>query len=239
MPEAKFEAAVTRAVKVAVAATENDAEVIKQARKEQQEAKHARRKDREETLAAKVLALPEKKYSVIVEDYEWDQKTWSEYGKDRHASNHYLTSSDAHTADEIVERTKDRFICAASDCALFMWTTTPHLAIAIDVLRLRGFNYVSHYVWKKNRAGTGYWSFSKHELMLIGTRGKIPAPAPGTQWESVIEAQVGRHSEKPEVFLEMIEQYFPNLPKIELNRRGAPRPGWHAWGNEAELVAAE
>ena len=28
------------------------------------------------------------------------------------------------------------------------------------------------------------------------------------------------HSAKPEQFLELIEQYFPNLPKIELNRRG-------------------
>jgi hypothetical protein len=36
----------------------------------------------------------------------------------------------------------------------------------------------------------------------------------------------GKHSEKPEVFLQMIEEYLPNLPKIELNRRGSPRPGW-------------
>jgi N6-adenosine-specific RNA methylase IME4 len=38
---------------------------------------------------------------------------------------------------------------------------------------------------------------------------------------SVIEEPRGRHSAKPEIFLEMIEQYFPTLPKIELNRRGA------------------
>ena len=36
------------------------------------------------------------------------------------------------------------------------------------------------------------------------------------------------HSEKPECFLEMIEQYFPNVPKIEFNCRGAPRPEWKA-----------
>jgi N6-adenosine-specific RNA methylase IME4 len=36
----------------------------------------------------------------------------------------------------------------------------------------------------------------------------------------------------------MIEQYFPTLPKIELNRRGPPRPGWDAWGNEAEQAEA-
>ena len=33
----------------------------------------------------------------------------------------------------------------------------------------------------------------------------------------------------------MIEKYYPNLPKIELNRRGLPRPGWEAWGNEVEV----
>ena len=43
-----------------------------------------------------------------------------------------------------------------------------------------------------------------HEHLLIGVKGSIPAPAPGTQWDSLISAPVGRHSAKPEVFLEMI-----------------------------------
>jgi N6-adenosine-specific RNA methylase IME4 len=70
--------------------------------------------------------------------------------------------------------------------------------------------------------------------MLIGVRGTIPAPAPGENWDSLIIAPVGEHSAKPECFLEMLETYFPTLPKIELNRRGPPRPGWHAWGNEVQ-----
>jgi len=45
------------------------------------------------------------------------------------------------------------------------------------------------------------------------------------------------HSAKPEKFLEMIEEYFPSLPKIELFRRGPPRSGWDAWGNEVEQAA--
>jgi N6-adenosine-specific RNA methylase IME4 len=53
-----------------------------------------------------------------------------------------------------------------------------------------------------------------------GVRGNVPAPAPGTQCESAIEAPAGKHSEKPEAFLEMIERLYPSLPKIELNRRG-------------------
>ena len=33
---------------------------------------------------------------------------------------------------------------------------------------------------------------------------------------------------------ELIEAYFPTLPKIELFARGKARPGWTVWGNEAE-----
>ena len=202
-------------------------------------AKQKRRAERERALAGKILELPDKEYGVILEDYEWDHETWSEAGKDRHASNHYLTSTDAHTAAEIVERTRNCFLCAAKNCVLFMWTTQPHLAIAIDVLRLRGFAYKSNSIWGKDRRGTGYWFNNKHEQLLVGVRGNVPCPAPGEQWDSLIVEPRGRHSEKPEIFYELIEAYFPNLPKIELNARRR-RPGWDAWGLDApELEAAE
>ena len=102
-----------------------------------------------------------------------------------------------------------------------------------------GFRFVSHFCWVKSRAGTGYRNRNRHELLLIGKRGNIPAPAPGTQYESVIEAPRGRHSEKPEIFLEMIEAMFPHVPKIELYRRGPARPGWSAWGAEMTTPNSE
>lgn len=196
--------------------------------------KQIRREGHEKALAEKQLALPTKKYNVINCDDEWDHRVWSrETGLDRHASNHYVTASDAHTAEEMHERTKARFECAADDCLLAMWSTVQHLAIAIELLRLRGFDYVSHYVWGKNKAGMGRWNRNKHEILLLGVKGKIPCPAPGKQWDSLIMAKATKHSAKPECFLEMLEEYFPNLPKIELNRRGPPRPGWDSWGAEA------
>jgi N6-adenosine-specific RNA methylase IME4 len=66
----------------------------------------------------------------------------------------------------------------------------------------------------------------------VGTKGAIVAPAMGDQAEGLLSIAATDHSAKPEAFHEIIEHYFPNLPKIELNRRGAPRPGWAAWGNE-------
>ena len=53
----------------------------------------------------------------------------------------------------------------------------------------------------------------------------------------MIEAPRGRHSEKPETFYELIEDYYPNIPKIELNARGL-RAGWDAWGFEAPVSEA-
>ena len=88
---------------------------------------------------------------------------------------------------------------------------------ALYVMNQWGFTYKTAYVWIKDRIGLGYWTRAKHEHWLIGTRGHIPATAPGTQWASVIEASVRAHSVKPDAALEMIEAYYPNLPKIELH----------------------
>jgi N6-adenosine-specific RNA methylase IME4 len=89
-------------------------------------------------------------------------------------------------------------------------------------------------VWAKPKTGTGYWFRARHELLLVGARGNIPAPAPEMQFDSLIEEKTTRHSAKPEAFHELIETYFPTLPKIELNRRGPPRAHWDSWGLEAE-----
>jgi N6-adenosine-specific RNA methylase IME4 len=48
---------------------------------------------------------------------------------------------------------------------------------------------------------------------------------------SVIFAPRRKHSEKHDVFAEMIEQMFPNVPKLEMFAR-KPRDGWDVWGNE-------
>ena len=232
MPEAKFEEQVARAVKVAVAATEGDAAVVREARKAQQDAKRDRRAERERELAAKIVALPDKLYGVIVSDSEWKDEVWSEEtGMDRAAANHYPVSP------EDVIRSRPVGKLAAKDCVLWMWTTNQHLRIALDVMEAWGFEYKSNYVWVKDGISTGRWNRSRHEILLIGTRGNPVCPAPGTQWDSAIMSPRLAHSEKPKCFLEMIEQYFPNVPKIELNCRGKPRPGWDAWGNEVEEAA--
>jgi len=193
-----------------------------------------RRAQRELDLADKQTALPNKRYGVIVADPEWRFEPYSrETGMDRAADNHYPTS----VTDEIAVR--DVGSIAADDSVLFLWATVPMLRDALRVMEAWGFEYRSHAIWDKVHIGTGYWFRNKHELLLVGTKGNIPAPAMGQQTASVLTIARKEHSAKPEQFLELIESYFPNLPKIELNRRGPARAGWDAWGNEAGMVAAE
>jgi N6-adenosine-specific RNA methylase IME4 len=190
--------------------------------------KQAARAAKEAALAAKQLALPDKRYGVIVADPPWRWEPYSrETGMDRAADNHYVTAGVEEIASLPV------IGIAASDCVLWLWAISSMLPGALHVMQRWGFEYKTGYIWSKDRIGLGYWARSKHEHLLIGTRGRIPAPAMGTQWASIIEAPVRGHSVKPDEVLRMIEAYYPNLPKIELHRRGPARHGWDAWGAEA------
>ncbi|MPZ58460.1 MAG: hypothetical protein GEU91_18600 [Rhizobiales bacterium] len=194
------------------------------------ESKKLRRAQRERELAERQRALPERRYGVIYADPEWKHVPWSETGMRKAADNHYPTQA----TDEICKRPVGEI--AEQDCVLFLWATVPMLPDALRVMAAWSFKYRSHAVWRKiypgKQQGMGYWFRINHELLLIGTRGTIPCPAPGENWGSVFEEPVGKHSAKPDRFYELIEAYFPNLPKIELNAR-RERLGWDAWGNES------
>jgi N6-adenosine-specific RNA methylase IME4 len=189
------------------------------------EIKRRRRAGKEAKLGATQRALPDKRYGVIYADPPWRFEPWSRgSGMDRAADNHYPTMA----LDGICALA----VPAADDAVLFLWATVPMLPEALEVMAAWGFTYRSHFVWVKHRLGTGYWNRNKHELLLVGTRGEVPAPAMGEQFCSVIEIGVGEHSAKPPAFAEMIEEMFPSLPALELFARG-PRLGWDVWGNEA------
>lgn len=84
-------------------------------------------------------------------------------------------------------------------------------------------------VWVKDRIGTGYWTRSKNELLLIGTKGKMPCPEECNRPDSVIVSKRRKHSEKPDEIYGIIENMYPTLEKIELFAR-KDRKGWKWWG---------
>jgi N6-adenosine-specific RNA methylase IME4 len=169
-------------------------------------------------------------YGVIYIDPPWRFEVRSENGMDRNAENHYPTM----TLNDIRGMT----IPAAENCAMFMWVTVPHLNNGIEILEGWGFEYKSAYFWHKTKPGLGYWSANTMEILLLGVKGEVPAPSAELRMEQVIQAEQGRHSEKPEVFADGITKMFPNVAKYEMFNRGIRHKGdnWFYHGNEAGQI---
>ncbi len=162
-------------------------------------------------------------FAVIYADPPWQYD--SSESDSRAIENQYPTM----TLDEI--GSLDVPGITHDDAVLFLWTTSPKLQEAFQVLDAWGFTYRTCAVWDKEKMGMGYYFRQQHELLLVATKGKLPTPLPETRPPSVIRFPRGEHSQKPDVVYLMIEEMYPDLPKIELFCR-SPREGWTAWGNQ-------
>ncbi|MER9665525.1 MT-A70 family methyltransferase [Mesorhizobium sp. M0203] len=169
-----------------------------------------------------------RQYAVGYADPPWKFGVRSEVtGREKSAENHYPTM----TTDEIIAlfRELDPF---TENAVFFCWATNPMLLDALRLLEAVGFTYVHHWVWDKEVAGTGYWGRDRHEILLIGRRGGVAPPLPGSQPETVFRERKGKHSAKPDFYAETIERLFPGVARLEMFCR-SPRPGWDHWGFEA------
>lgn len=169
--------------------------------------------------------LPE--FPVLYADPPW-QYEHVETTDSRAIENQYTTMTAGALANMAVP--------VAEHAVLFLWATNPKLPEALQVMAAWGFGYRTNMVWVKDRIGMGYYVRGQHELLLIGKRGELPVPAPSDRPASVIQAPRTEHSAKPEVVYDLIEQMYPGLAKVELFAR-QQRPGWAAWGHQAEAVA--
>lgn len=117
---------------------------------------------------------------------------------------------------------------AERDCRLFLWTTSRHLPESFRVLVAWSFEYAQMLVWHKTgnpSPFSGGGVAPQHaEFLLVGKRG---TPSIGERLKSsVIGAPkpIYGHSQKPDVFLDLVEQCSPG-PYAELFGRRA-RFGW-------------
>jgi N6-adenosine-specific RNA methylase IME4 len=123
---------------------------------------------------------------------------------------------------------------AENDCLLFMWSTNPHLAQAIELGIAWGFEYKTvAFVWNKMVHNPGQYTLSYCELCLVFKRGRIPRPRGARNIKQLINKARGEHSEKPMEVMQNIEMMFPQQRRVELFARRAV-PGWYSWGLEIE-----
>lgn len=211
-------------------------EIVEKAREIGQAKRAVKREKKLEKISAAARGngpLPNKKYAVLYADPAWNWETWSEKGTDRTPG--YATA----TLEQLCALRLGGI--AADDAVLYLWATAPKLLDALKLMKDAGFDYVSQHIWDKEWQTTGYWVIGVHEILLVGTKGNIPAPLPGTQEVSIYrERRTTEHSRKPAHFAEMIDRLFPGVPKIELfHRDGSPvREGWDYWGNQSSAAAA-
>lgn len=179
-------------------------------------------------ITEKNQPLPDgQRYNIIYADPPWQYR--NVVSEDRRLENHYPTMTlDAICALDVPS-------IAAPDCLLYLWATITELPGALQVMGAWGFEYRSHCVWVKPSIGIGFWYRSQHELLLLGVKGDMPTPIEAKRQPSVIHAPVGKHSEKPSIFREMIDDSYADLPRIELFSR-APAAGWSAWGNQSDVA---
>lgn len=178
-----------------------------------------------------MIPFPKKKYSVIYADPPW---SYAAGGKKRNVTRHYHTMKPEDIYDLPVQD------IAADDCLLFMWATFPNLEIALETIRRWGFKYkTAAFVWvKRNRKspgwfwGLGNWTRANPEVCLLATKGNPKRASRSVH--SVIDAPIGRHSEKPAETRDRIARLAGGGGNmIELFARQAA-PGWDAWGDEVE-----
>jgi N6-adenosine-specific RNA methylase IME4 len=120
---------------------------------------------------------------------------------------------------------------ADQDAHLYLWTINKYVEAAYGITRAWGFRPSTLLVWAKPPMGLGPGgAFSiTTEYVLFARRGTL---APSVRVDSTWwRWSRGRHSAKPEAFLDMVETVSPG-PYLELFAR-RNRLGWDTWGNEA------
>lgn len=80
--------------------------------------------------------------------------------------------------------------------------------------------------------GVGFYFRKVTELILFGVRGSLRTLPPGRRQVNIIETRKREHSRKPDETYDVIQSCSPG-PYLELFAR-YPRPGWAAWGDEAD-----
>ena len=109
-----------------------------------------------------------------------------------------------------------------------------------------GFTYKSQAVWVKLGpdgkpiSGLGLVFRNMHEVLLYGTKGKMPGPQ--YQPASALMYPRGRHSAKPPEIRKEIERMYPDFgdrtrAEIFSRENAAMVPGWSHFGFEASANA--
>ena len=168
-----------------------------------------------------------KKYQTIYADPPWEQQMKGKY-KIRPNTAMQLRYPTMTVEDICKLPVSD---IAESGCHLWLWTTNQFLLAGFEVMQAWGFKYLAPITWVKP-SGTGNYFIHRTQTLLFGYKDKCLFPLARYKPTVVNTSIPKRHSQKPDVFYDLIESISPE-PRVELFSR-AKRFGWDCWGNEVE-----
>ena len=157
--------------------------------------------------------LPKGKYKLIYADPPW------KYENEQHGLEKQDTVLASHYPSMPTEEICKLPIAdlAYKNSVLFLWTTSPKLFEAKEVIDAWGFEYKSSMIWDKVKHNVGYYVSVRHEFLLICTKGSC-LPDSNKLIDSVVTVERTEHSKKPDIFYEIIENMYQGK-KIELYRK--------------------
>lgn len=149
---------------------------------------------------------------------------------------------------------------AASDAILCLWCPSSKLDVGLKAVEKYGFKFKQTHVWVKTKKdplfklkkdiknginsfnlddilnfGMGHLFRNVHELVLVGTKGKIYKKLKNKSQRTVHFWPTTKHSTKPEILQDKLDIMFKgsNCKKIEMFAR-RQRKGWICVGNEVK-----
>lgn len=188
--------------------------------------------------------LPNKKYEIIYADPPWDYGGKMQFDKSSIKSENigwtrdiFISSANFKYPTVKTEKLKQIPVAdiSADNCLLFLWSTNPHLAQAIQLGEAWGFEYKTvAFVWDKMSHNPGQYTLSNCELCLLFKKGKIPRPRGARNIQQLVHSPRREHSRKPDEVREAIVKMFPSQSRIELFARSSYK-NWDVWGLDVFL----
>lgn len=179
-------------------------------------------------------------YGIIYSDPPWEQTK----GNARKCRPNQGKSFDYETmsVSDCIKMQTPFFDNTSENYNVFMWTIDKFLHDTETEMKKLGYRLHARFIWDKmNGIAPAFTVRFSHEYLLWFYKpGKMLKPRKETRgkYTTVMREQSTVHSRKPNCAYEMLEDMFPDTPKIELFARNH-REGWDCWGNEVERIYQE
>lgn len=174
------------------------------------------------------MAIKINKYKVIVIDPPWPiNKIVRKVRPNQLKFLDYETMS----IDDIVQLPIPT-LCA-NNSVVFLWVTLSTLPAGFECFKQWKLKYHIALTWNKGSGLCSFGFFRNSEIVLVGYLGNGIGDfaVKGIQIPSVFFSKSTKHSEKPNIFYQLVEVCYPG-PKLSLFER-KNRIGFDVWGDEA------